>query len=66
MTNDTTPTTRETRVAQVLAAIRDGRAWLGERRVTAYDDSTGWAVTGNGDPWSRRSYMVTLERIDVR
>jgi hypothetical protein len=53
---------RAVRLQEAREAIRSGRAYLetawGRRKVTGYDDETGWAYT-EGD----RSFMVALESI---
>lgn len=63
----TNATTRNARLETVMCAIREGRAFLGDRPVVSYDDETGRAVTQiNGDYWSQRTYMVVLDKIEIR
>lgn len=58
---------RRVRLESTVEAIREGRAYLdtfvGRRKVTGYNDSTGWAVTGTGS--NPRSFMICLEDIKV-
>jgi len=59
-----------TRLDEVRQAIREGRAYLktfvGNRVVTGYDHSTGWAVTNNtGRDTDRQSLLVTLDSIRI-
>jgi len=54
---------REQMLAAIHRAIADGRCYLetawGRRKVTAYSDETGWAVTNNaGQYHDQRSFMV--------
>jgi hypothetical protein len=60
---------RAARVAPILAAIAEGRAYLetawGRRKVTGYNDETGWAHTRNDGEREGRSFMVCLEAIKV-
>jgi len=60
---------REQQLEEVRRAIRDGRAYLetfvGARRVTAYNDATGWAATSNGAWMDQRSFVVTLDDITI-
>ena len=60
-------TTQQQRLDEIHRAIWEGRAYLerGKRKVTAYNDATGWAVTGNGAWMNRRSFMVTLDDIKI-
>ncbi len=60
---------RQQQLEEVRRAIREGRAYLetfvGARKVTAYNDATGWAMTSNGAWMDQRSFMVTLDDIKV-
>lgn len=60
---------RQQRLEEVRRAIREGRAHLetfvGARKVTAYNDATGWATTSNGAWMDQRSFMVTLDDIKI-
>ena len=62
-------TTQQQRLDEIHRAIREGRAYLetfvGKRKVTAYNDATGWAMTGNGAWMDQRSFMVTLDDIKI-
>ena len=62
-------TERQQRLEEVRRAIRDGRAYLetfvGARKVTAYNDATGWATTSNGGWMDQRSFVVTLDDITI-
>jgi len=60
---------RQPQLEEVRRAIREGRAYLetfvGARRVTAYNDATGWAATSNGAWMDQRSFVVTLNDIKI-
>ena len=60
---------RQQRLDEVHRAIREGRAsletFVGVRKVTAYNDATGWATTSNGAWMDQRSFVVTLDDITV-
>ncbi len=56
---------RHCQSCQVHQAILEDRAYLetafGLRKVTSYDDQSGWATTNNVDcPTDRRSFLVGL------
>jgi len=57
------------RLDEVRRAIREGRAYLetfvGVRKVTAYNDATGWATTSNGAWMDQRSFVITLDDIKI-
>jgi len=61
-------TTRQ-QLEEVRRAIREGRAYLetfvGVRKVTAYNDATGWAATSNGAWMNQRSFAVTIDDIKI-
>jgi len=60
---------RQQRLEEVHRAIRESRAYLetfvGARKVTAYNDATGWATTSNGAWMDQRSFVVTLDDIKI-
>ena len=60
---------RQQQLGEVHRAIREGRAYLetfvGARKVTAYNDATGWATTSNGAWMDQRSFMVTIDDITI-
>ena len=62
-------TERQQQLEEVHRAIREGRACLetfvGARKVTAYNDATGWATTSNGGWMDQRSFVVTLDDIKI-
>ena len=62
--------TRQSRLETVHKAISENRAYLdtawGKRLVISYRDDSGWAVTNNtGSTTDQRSFMVTLESIQI-
>jgi len=60
---------QQQRLEEVHRAIRESRAYLetfvGSRKVTAYNDATGWAATSNGAWMDQRSFVVTLDDIKI-
>ena len=60
---------RQQQLEEVHRAIREGRAYLGTfvgvRKVTIYNDATGWATTSNGAWMDQRSFLVTLDDIKL-
>jgi uncharacterized protein YnzC (UPF0291/DUF896 family) len=58
-------------LAPIREAIAEGRAYLstfrGEFKVQSYDDTTGWAVVGNGTGmFDTHHFMICADRIQIR
>jgi len=56
------------RQKEIFKAIREGKAFistfLGEMKVTGWQPTTGWVITGKG--MSRRSFMATESEIKTK